>query len=196
MSSNWEGLHKVGITLKVRAACPRCTLVLPMPTLVDVLRNHLNYTAWASSRLVEAASELSPQELVRDFGTADHNVLGTLVHVYAADRTWLGRVEGNPPAQFLIPEQDMHMEVLRKDWPALLARWKQWGGLQTEESIHRDVSYRSLKGDPFVTPTWQIVLHLVNHGTHHRGQVSGFLRAMGHTPPPLDFLVFCREAVR
>ena len=166
-----------------------------MPTLTDVLRNHLNYTAWASSRLVEAASALNPEELTRDFATADHNVLGTLVHVYVADRLWLDRVEGNP-ARFFDPEQDMHLEVLKNDWPALLEQWKQWGALLNEESILRDISYKSAKGDAFVTPVWQIVLHVVNHGTHHRGQVSGFLRAMGRTPPPLDFTIFCREALR
>jgi uncharacterized damage-inducible protein DinB len=90
----------------------------------------------------------------------------------------------------------MHLAVLQSDWPALLERWKQWGDLLTEESIHGDISYKSAKGDAFATPTWQIVLHVVNHGTHHRGQVSGFLRAMGHTPPPLDFTIFCREALR
>jgi len=42
------------------------------------------------------------------------------------------------------------------------------------------------------TPLWQILLHVVNHATHHRGQVSGFLRAMGHTPPPLDLIAFYR----
>ena len=83
-----------------------------MATLADVLRNHLNYTAWASSRLVDAASALNPQELTRDFGTADHSVLGTLAHVYAADRVWLGRIEGNPPARFFVPEQDMHWRCL------------------------------------------------------------------------------------
>ncbi|MGB9491035.1 MAG: DinB family protein [Terriglobales bacterium] len=166
-----------------------------MPMLADVLRHHLNYTAWASSRLVEAASALNPEELTRDFATADHNVLGTLVHVYVADRLWLGRVEGTPPLPF-VPEEDMHLAVLQSDWPALLERWKQWGDLLTEESIHGDISYKSAKGDAFATPTWQIVLHVVNHGTHHRGQVSGFLRAMGHTPPPLDFTIFCREALR
>ena len=165
-----------------------------MPTLVDVLRSHLDYTAWASGKLVDAAGTLSPQELVRDFGTADHNVLGTLVHVYAADRLWLNRVEGNPPERFLVPERDMHLAVLKSDWPALHERWKRWGALLTEESIQRDVSYKSIKGDAFVTPTWEIVLHVVNHGTHHRGQVSGFLRAMGHTPPPLDLAAFYREA--
>jgi uncharacterized damage-inducible protein DinB len=167
-----------------------------MAMLVDVLRYHLNYHAWASGRLIDAASELNPQELTRDFATADHNVLGTLVHVYAADRIWLGRIEGNPPAHFLVPEQDMHLAVLKSDWPALLERWKQWGALLTEDSIHRDISYKSTKGDAFVTPTWQIVLHVVNHGTHHRGQVSGFLRAMGRIPPSLELTAFYREVLR
>jgi len=167
-----------------------------MAMLVDLLRNHLDYTSWASCRLVDAASALNPQELIRDFATADHNVLGTLVHVFAADRLWLGRIEGNPPAHFIVPEEDMNLAALRSDWPALLERWKQWGALLTEDSIHRDISYKSAKGDAFVTPTWQIVLHVVNHGTHHRGQVSGFLRVMGHIPPSLELTAFYREASR
>jgi uncharacterized damage-inducible protein DinB len=94
----------------------------------------------------------------------------------------------------MVPERDMHLAVLKSDWPALLERWKQWGARLTEESIQSDISYKSIKGDGFVTPTWEIVLQIVNHGTHHRGQVSGFLRAMGHTPPPLDLIAFYREA--
>src|ERR1019366_4721668 len=117
-----------------------------MPMTVDVLRAHLNYTAWASSRLVDAASTLSPQELMRDFSTADHNVLGTLVHVYAADRVWLGRIERNPPARFIVPEQDMHLTVLQNDWPALLGRWKQWSAALTEDSIHKEIPYKDTKG--------------------------------------------------
>jgi len=90
----------------------------------------------------------------------------------------------------------MHLAVLRSEWPALLERWKRWGSLLTEESIHRNISYLSLKGGAFVTPTWQIVLHVVNHGTHHGGQISGFLRAMGHAPPSLDLILFYRETRR
>jgi uncharacterized damage-inducible protein DinB len=167
-----------------------------MATFADVLRNHLNYTAWASNKLVLAASDLTPDELVRDFNTANHNVLGTLVHIFAADRIWLGRIEGNPPARFMVPEQDMHLSVLSNEWPALLGRWKQWAALLTEESIQADVSFKSIKGDAFAAPTWAIVMHVVNHGTHHRGLVSGLLRAMGHTPPVLDLLAFNKEAVQ
>jgi uncharacterized damage-inducible protein DinB len=167
-----------------------------MAITADVLRDHLNYTAWANRRLVDAASALNPQELTRDFGTADHNVLGTLVHVYAADRIWLGRIEGNFPAHFIVPERDMNLAVLTSDWPALSERWKQWAALLTEDSILEEISYKTTKGDAFATLIWQIVLHVVNHGTHHRGQVSGFLRAMGHVPPSLDLTVYYRESLR
>ena len=49
-----------------------------------------------------------------------------------------------------------------------------------------------MSGNRFNQPVWQLVLHVVNHGTHHRGQVSGFLRAMGHKPPKLDLVSYYR----
>src|SRR5438067_5829691 len=92
---------------------PRESIYSAMTLTADALRLHLDYTAWTSGKLVAAASELSPEEATRDFGTADRTVLGTLVHIFAADRIWLGRIQGNPPARFIDPEQDMHMSVLR-----------------------------------------------------------------------------------
>jgi uncharacterized damage-inducible protein DinB len=154
-----------------------------------VLRTQLDYTQWASDRLVAAASTLSSEELTRDFGTADHSVLGTLVHIYAADSVWLGRIRDNPPERFIAPE-DMSLEVLRSDWPRLLEEWRSWAGGQTNESLSAPLQYKDLRGNAH---EWQIVLHVVNHATHHRGQVSGFLRAMGHIPPPLDLIVYYRS---
>jgi uncharacterized damage-inducible protein DinB len=158
----------------------------------NALRTHLDYTNWASNRLMDAVSTLPQEELTRDFGTADHSVLGTLAHVYAADRVWLGRVLGNPPARF-IGDEDMHLEVLRNDWPRLLEGWRTWVDGQTNESLCTSLRYKDLKGNAHETPHWQIVLHVVNHATHHRGQISGFLRAMGHTPPPLDLIAYYRS---
>ena len=164
-----------------------------MTITVDVLRTHLNYTDWANRRLVDAASRLSSVELTKDFGTADRSVLGTLTHVFAADRVWLGRIQGNPPARFLDPDRDMHLTVLRTEWPALFERWQQWAATLTPDAIRADLAYKDSKGNPYVNPIWQIVLHVVNHGTHHRGQVSGFLRAMGYTPPVQDLIAYYRQ---
>ncbi|MGA2214813.1 MAG: DinB family protein [Bryobacteraceae bacterium] len=162
-----------------------------MPVAVDTLRMQLDYSAWATQRLLDAAAQLSPEELTRDFGTADKSVLDTLVHVYAADRIWLTRVLGEPRATFSDPA-DRDLTLLQTEWPALHHRWKLWLRDFGDGDVPRVISYHDLKGRPYSQPLWQILLHLVNHGTHHRGQISGFLRAMGHTPPPLDMIAYYR----
>lgn len=163
------------------------------PVSAETLQTHIDYTAWASRRLVEAASGLTDEELTRDFQTADRNVLGTLVHTFAADRIWLARIQGHVPARFIDTEKDMHLAVLQNDWPALHEQWKQWAQGLTPDAIAAKVAYKDLKGNPYETPLWQIVLHVVNHGTHHRGQASGFLRSMGHKPPALDLIAYYRS---
>jgi uncharacterized damage-inducible protein DinB len=156
----------------------------------DLLRTHLDYSAWASARLTEAAAALTEEELTRDFSTADKSVLGTLVHVFAADRIWLARVRGEGPRALLDRERDMHLRVLKEDWPRLLDEWKSFLATHTDETVGHSMTYRDMQGKTFGIPLWQIVLHMVNHGTHHRGQVSGFLRSMGHAPPKLDLMAY------
>jgi len=160
--------------------------------ICTLLRTQLEYSAWASLKLVEAAAQLSPEQLTRDFSTADRSVLGTLVHVYAADRVWLGRIRGNPPAAFLNPEADMHLTVLQNDWPALHQRWREWAASIDDQAAAATFAYKDLKGNSYETPLWQSVLHVVNHATHHRGQTVGFMRAMGQTPPWIDLIAYFR----
>jgi uncharacterized damage-inducible protein DinB len=162
-----------------------------MPVSVDTLRLQLDYSGWANQRLMDAAAKLSHDELTRDFKTADKCVLDTLVHVYAADRIWLARVLGEERATFIDPE-DRDLTLLQTEWPALQQRWKLWLRDFSDGDVSRTISYKDLKGRPYSQPVWQILLHLVNHGTHHRGQVSGFLRAMDQTPPPLDLIAYYR----
>jgi uncharacterized damage-inducible protein DinB len=164
-----------------------------MPISADSLRDHIEYTAWASLRLREAAARLSPEELTRDFGTSDRSVLGTLAHVFGADRVWLLRVTGRP--QQGLSCADRELPAIQRDWPAVYDGWREWSQTLTDESLLTVLDYTDLRGNPWRQSLWQIVLHVVNHGTHHRGQVSGFLRSMGHTPPALDLIAYYRGLV-
>jgi uncharacterized damage-inducible protein DinB len=156
------------------------------------LREHLLYSAWASQRLVHAVEHLSPENLHHDFQTSEHSILRTLVHIFGADRIWLSRVRNEAIGTFL-SEADYNLHVLQIDWPLLYERWNDWAAGLTDDNISEAIAYRDMKGNPYVNPIWEIVLHVVNHGTHHRGQVAGFLRALGHTPPPLDLIRYYRE---
>jgi uncharacterized damage-inducible protein DinB len=138
---------------------------------------------------LDAAAGLTPGELTRDFATADKSILGTLKHVYGADWAWVERLHGNSPAAYPA-EGPTTLEALTTDWPRLYTRWRET--LATEDP-NREVAYKTFKGDAYRSPVWQIVLHVVNHGSHHRGQVAGFLRSMGKTPPVLDLMMFYRQ---
>ena len=112
----------------------------------EVLRTQIAYTTWASKLLVEAAGTLTPEELTRDFGTADKSVLGTLVHVFGADRVWLDRVKGGPANRFLA-EEDHRLAVLQNDWPALYERWKEWAGALTDSRAQAEFAYSDRSGN-------------------------------------------------
>jgi uncharacterized damage-inducible protein DinB len=159
----------------------------------DLLREHLLYTAWASRRLVHALEHLPEEHLTHNFQTSERTILGTLVHVFAADRIWMARVKGEALTSF-ISEGDYNLHVLQIDWPLLYEKWNEWAAGLADENASAEISYHDMKGNPHVSTAWEVVLHLVNHGTHHRGQVAGFLRALGHTPPPLDLVLYYREA--
>lgn len=162
-----------------------------MPVSADTLRLHLSYSAWASQQLLDAAAAIPHEDLNRDFKTSDGTVANTLAHIFAADRVWLARVQSIPQAVFITPE-DRDFKTLQKAWPAMCERWKTWAAPMTDERALANISYRDMSGNPWVQPLWQIILHVVNHGTHHRGAVSGFLRAMGHKPPALDLIAYYR----
>jgi uncharacterized damage-inducible protein DinB len=158
---------------------------------VNALQDLLAYSAWSSRRLVEAAAQLPLEQLTRDFGTADKSVLGTLVHIFAADRVWFARVAEIVPATF-ISEADYHLTVLQNEWPQVHDRWRDWAAGLTPETAAADLSYTDMRGNRWQQPVWQVVAHVVNHGTHHRGQAAGFLRSMGQAPPAIDMTVFYR----
>jgi uncharacterized damage-inducible protein DinB len=84
------------------------------------------------------------------------------------------------------------MTALQSGWPALLEGWQTFAASLTDELVGAEVSYHDMKGNAWQQPLWQLMLHVVNHGTHHRGQVAGFLRSLGKTPPPLDLVLFYR----
>jgi len=161
----------------------------------DLLRDHLLYTAWASHRLVHAIEHLPAEQLAHNFQTSERSILGTLVHVFAADRIWLSRIQDETRSSF-VSDADYNLHVLQIDWLLLYERWNEWAANLTDENTSQSFSYHDLKGNPYSSTVAEAVLHVVNHGTHHRGQVSGFLRALGHTPPPLDLIWYYRERAK
>jgi len=144
---------------------------------------------WATQRLLDAIRDFDSASLTRDFGTADKSVLGTLYHIYLADSVWLERVGGRRfPGR--TPADQQSLQHLESMWVPVLEEWKCW--LETQPDPNRVIAYQDMSGRDWQNTISEIILHLVNHATHHRGQVSGFLRALGKVPPQLDLIAYYR----
>jgi len=96
---------------------------MPLTVTAELIREHLLYTAWASRRLVHAIEQLSPEQLNQDFKSSEHSILGTLGHVFAADRVWVSRVRGEEATALSASDIDLH--VLQIDWPLIYAKWNE-----------------------------------------------------------------------
>jgi uncharacterized damage-inducible protein DinB len=63
----------------------------------------------------------------------------------------------------------------------------------SDADLLRTIAYTDMQGNPYESPLWQIVMHVVNHATLHRGQVMAMFRQLGLAPPPTDLMFYYRE---
>jgi uncharacterized damage-inducible protein DinB len=154
----------------------------------DFLCLQLDYTRWASERTMNAARALTPQELAKDLGNSYGGVAGTLEHIFQADRVWLSRVEGTPRSTLFDPEETWTLDSLSEQWADVAARWRVWA--EHTDDFGAVLRYKNLAGQSHELPLWQLVMHVVNHATYHRGQITTMLRQLGHEPIGTDLHVF------
>ena len=141
----------------------------------------LAYDAWANR---EALLSL------RASGAPPRMALRVLSHLVGAGRLWLARLEGSrdkPPAVW--PE--LSLEEGASGVEELARRWTGFSGLDGS-GLARPVSYTNSKGEPWTSSVQDILMHVVLHGSYHRGQIASELRAAGFTPAYTDYI----EAVR
>ena len=152
------------------------------------------YNSWANARLYEAALAL-PEELYRaDTGVFFGSLRGTLNHLLLTDRLWLTRLTG-------VGQQPKRLDEILYDnrRELTLARLAEDARLialvsgYDDDALARPHAYQTTSGKPQGQPLADILLHLFNHQTHHRGQAHACLSILTkQEPPSLDLLMMQR----
>lgn len=153
------------------------------------------YNAWANGRLYRMAAALPDRLYRRDVGAYFKSLHGTLNHLLVADRIWMRRLtnEGSQPTRL--------DAIVFDDLPALTeARMKEDERIirfvngMAESRFDEALNYRTLNGTPHRQTHAQVLAHLFNHQTHHRGQAHSILTMVGVAEPePLDLLIMLRD---
>src|SRR5262245_66362953 len=91
------------------------------------IRELFTYTEWANARVLSAAEQLPPEELLRDVRISHKSILGTLLHVAGADWIWLERWQGNSPVGQDVwvgwtPDDARSLAQVREKWLPVIRR--------------------------------------------------------------------------
>ena len=165
--------------------------------MIAALMNSLaGYNRWANARLYEATLALPGIEYRRDVGIFFGSLHATLNHLLATDRIWLWRLTGEGDA----PDR---LDAILHDDPVALARARIAEDARLvavvaaldAAALARPLVYRNMAGRSHEQPVAEILMHVFNHQTHHRGQAHSCLSILTRTEPPsLDLIQFQRGA--
>lgn len=163
---------------------------------VSPWHSHFNgqarYHVWATHRLLDAVSCVSEEDYRRDVGLFFKSIHGTLNHMLVAEHLlWYARfAKGASPVLALNTEVEPHRERLAQALNGGAANWSQLIASWPAERFDGQLDYRTSKGDPLSLPFAPTLAHVFNHATHHRGQITAALTAMGQPCPELDMVYF------
>ena len=149
-----------------------------------------SYNSWANARLYEAALALNEVDYRRDVGAFFKSLHGTLNHLLLTDRIWMKRLtgEGQHPDRLnaIIHDERLQLALARVDEDERIVRYV---ASLDENAISSAFEYSTTSGKPFKQVRAEVLSHLFNHQTHHRGQAHTIISiCTGREPPPLDLL--------
>lgn len=148
------------------------------------------YNFWANGRILEAAARLTPEQFTTPvFRSGYRSVRGTLVHMVDVDWLYLERWRGTSPTTY-ITEADL------PDLLVITVRWQREGqGIRDfvaglgDDDLEQMITYTNRRrGASLSFPLWQLLLHVVNHGTQHRSELAVMLSEFGQSPGELDLV--------
>ena len=148
----------------------------------DALARLFDHMRWADSRARVALRD-SPGALVE-------RALELYCHVLGAEHVWLTRLKGEQATVAVWPRLSLsETEALAEQ---LHASFETYLDSLRPGDLDRDVTYTNSAGQAFTSRVEDILLHIVMHGSYHRGQVAMLIRDGGGTPAPSDYIAFVR----
>jgi len=154
----------------------------------------LHYNYWANRRLLVRAASLSQAQLSEHAPTMWKSIMDTMAHVLGAEWIWRQRAqEGVSPVALLNGDKFGTLEVLQQRWAEEEAAMLAYLDGLIDADLNRVIQYKNTAGDTFERPLWQILTHVVNHGTQHRSEVALYLTNFDCSPGDMDISIYLAE---
>ena len=160
----------------------------------ELLRQMATYHIWANQRILDSVLSLPEEKQLSELPSSFNSLHKTILHMWDAESIWWQRMKLHE--RFVIPSENFK-GTTRDVVNGLMSQnrlWESWVANVNDHMLEHVFEYRNNKREQVKMPIWQMVLHVFNHGTYHRGQLVNMLRQLGvEKIPQTDFSVWVRS---
>jgi uncharacterized damage-inducible protein DinB len=160
----------------------------------ELLVQLASYHLWANELLLETILQLPAEKQNESLPSSFPSLYKTVLHMWDAESIWWQRLKLQERVvkqsdQFTGNMQELSAQLLQQN-----RQWLEWMNGAGDHQLQHVFQYQTTKRESFKQPVYQMLLHLFNHGTYHRGQLVNMLRQLGvEKIPQTDFIVWSRK---
>ncbi|NDC41286.1 MAG: hypothetical protein EBZ77_07020 [Chitinophagia bacterium] len=162
----------------------------------ELLTALAGYNAWANKAMINKMLAVTPELLDRPLTSSFASIRTTVYHCWSAEDIWLQRLQQVAEPIWAEGIFEGSFSDACANWAVISEGLVHYVANHSETELQQPVLYNDLKGNAFHTPASEILLHVFNHATYHRGQLVTLLRTVGETEiPRTDFIVYSRTVL-
>ena len=157
------------------------------------IRTLFEYNSWANHCTLDSCAAITTEQFTRDQSSSFKSIRDTLAHTCDAEWLWLERFHGRSHTGMPPATNYPDLTALRARWEDIERDLNDFVASLSDSDLARVYEFKTTQGVPQTQPAWQMLQHLANHGTYHRGQIATMLRQLGAKAQGTDMIIFYRE---
>ena len=159
-----------------------------------LLAPYAAYNLLSNQRIVDSINNMTDEQIHTEIRSSFPSVFKTLLHLWSVEHVWWQRLKLVENPEFPALSYAGTVMELGKNLIAQSKHWKEWVDLATEAALEHEFIYRNSKKEQFKQPVYEMLHHLFNHQTFHRGQIITMFRQLDvKTIPNTDLIAFYRK---
>lgn len=140
---------------------------------------HLNYGVWATAKISEIIENADESLLKKEMPGSFPTIEKTLLHIWDAELIWFKRLQGGHINEWPSGSFAGDREALIGGWVDNCVALRDFAAAQGEDWLQKSIHYHNFSGTAFSNTAEEILYHVVNHGSYHRGQLVTMLHNCG-----------------
>ncbi|WP_454638490.1 DinB family protein [Bacillus mycoides] len=158
-------------------------------------KNMYKYHLWANKVLLERIKELPNNVLYKEANSSYPNIAQTFSHIYVVDVMWLQVLKGIDmqeafgSSMSLLEKTNLYsVDEFIKSFEELASQYEEW--MNSQKDLEQKINLNNPWSGARETAYSEILFHVANHGTYHRGNITTMLRQQGHASTMNDLALY------